>query len=882
MPFLFQFSPLTNVDQIPGAITQELPENSMANWITALVIFGVVVILLVGRWWWRRLTALQASLGMTIMLVTVPREGGSPDDKQPEKLTPQKIQEQIGVAEVLWSVVGGLRAPRNFGKILAWLRGRQDHMALELVAQDGVISFYLAVPVKLKNFLEQQIHAHYTHAVLEEVSDYNIFSARGVTVGASLRFSRSWGFPIKTYKQFETDPLNAITNALSKVPAGDAAAVQLVIRSAPKSWRQRGVRLASAMEQGKSLDEAAGSGLALKAVQSLGGFLPSTPTHHESKNKSEPRKLSPLEEEMVKGIEQKASKAGLEVAIRLVASAATHQTADAYLQDLVNAFSQFNVYQYGNGFKYHKVKRLPGFLSAFVHRIFVERKRLVLNSEELASLYHFPLPTTETANIRWLTARQAQPPLNVPAEGVIVGESDYRGSKKTVRFAREDRARHCYIIGKSGTGKSVLMENMVVQDIINGDGICIIDPHGDVAEAILARVPARRADDVIYFNPADTERPQGLNLLEYDPHYPEQKTFVINEMIKILDKLYDLKQTGGPMFEQYMRNAMLLIMDDPDSGATLMEISKVLSDPDYRRYKLTKTQNPVVHDFWVKEAQKAGGEASLANMVPYITSKLNQFVANDIMRPIIGQQKSAFNLRQVMDERKILIVNLSKGRLGDLNAYLIGLVMVGKILMAALSRTDVPPDQRHDFYLYIDEFQNFITDSIATILSEARKYRLNLTVAHQYINQLVNGQDTKIRDAVFGNVGTLVSFRVGVEDAEFLAKEFAPVFNAYDLINIELRQAYVKLLINNTPSRPFNIHTLAPATGNLDLANRFRELSRLKYGRPRAEVEADIIERTKTAASSPTAPVPPLTPAAAPIASRPSAPTKPTNSGIVI
>jgi len=425
---------------------------------------------------------------------------------------------------------------------------------------------------------------------------------------------------------------------------------------------------------------------------------------------------------------------------------------------------------------------------------------------------------------------------------------------------KPDRARHLYVIGKSGTGKSALMEHLAVQDIENGDGVCVIDPHGDLVDAILARLPARRADDLILFDPADIERPQGLNLLEYDPRYPEQKTFVINEFIKILDKLYDLKSTGGPMFEQYLRNSMLLMMDDPESGATLMEISKVLADADYRKYKLSKVQNPVVFDFWTKEAQKAGGEASLSNMVPYITSKLNQFVANDIMRPIIGQQRSAFNFRAVMDQRKIMLVRLSKGKLGDLNAYLLGLVMVGKILMAALSRTDVAEQERPDFYLYVDEFQNFITDSIAVILSEARKYHLNLIIAHQYIGQLTQGNDTKIRDAVFGNVGTIASFRVGVEDAEFLAKEFAPVFSAYDVINLELYNAYVKLLIKNSPARPFNMQTLAPVPGNAEVARKLRELSRLKYGRPRAEVEAEILERAKRAVvSAPTPPpLPPL------------------------
>jgi len=386
----------------------------------------------------------------------------------------------------------------------------------------------------------------------------------------------------------------------------------------------------------------------------------------------------------------------------------------------------------------------------------------------------------------------------------------------------------------------------------------------DLVEAILGRLPQSRLHDVILFDPSDVDRPQGLNLLEYDPNYPEQKTFVINEMIKILDKLYDLRQTGGPMFEQYMRNAMLLIMDDPKSGSTLMEISKVLADADYRRYKLSKVKDPVVRDFWTKEAQKAGGDAALANMVPYITSKLNQFVANDIMRPIIGQQTSAFNFRQLMDERKILLVRLSKGKLGEINAYLLGLVIVGKILMAALSRTDLPEYQRKNFYLYIDEFQNFITDSISVILSEARKYRLNLTIAHQYIGQLVQGTDTRIRDAVFGNVGTIVSFRVGVEDAEVLAKEFAPVFSAYDLINLELFQAYVKLLINNTPARPFNMAMLPAPPGEAAVMAAVRARSKEKYGRDRAQVEEQIITRSAIPVTPPVTTPPPAVPATQP------------------
>lgn len=859
MPDTSALDTTANVFTTPAQAVVDVSTNPYAWVVVCAVAVVTLAVVLVLRVLWKKLTALRSSLDMRVLLVLVPRLTGQPEEKQ-EVPTQQKIQEQIGVAEVLWSAIGGLKAQHGF---MRWLKGRSDHLALEIVAQNGTISFYLAVPQKLKTYLEQQVQAHYPYAVLEEVADYNMFTPRGATLAAQVYLTRQSAFPIKTYKQFESDPLNALTNVLSKVGPGDGVAIQLVVRSAKRSWRRRGVKLALAMQQGKSMAEAEGSGWFNKGLRAGGDFLPGSSSKDKKDkhgNYKEPRRLSPLEEEMVKGIEQKASKAGLDVTLRVVSSAGIPAQAKLNLDNVVSTFSQFNVYQYGNSFRYVRPSKLGKFMFAFIHRTFVERKRFVLNTEELASLYHFPLATTETPNIHWLTARKAPPPQNVPSEGVILGVNSYRGQDTLVRIARKDRARHFYVIGKSGTGKSVLQENMAVQDIENGEGVCVIDPHGDLVDAILARVPASRAQDLILFDPADVERPQGLNLLEYDARYPEQKTFVINEMIKIFDKLYDLKQTGGPMFEQYVRNAMLLIMDDPESGSTLMEISKVLADPDYRKYKLTKIKNPVVYDFWVKEAQKAGGDASLANMVPYITSKLNQFVANDIMRPIIGQQNSAFNLRDVMDSRKILLVRLSKGKLGDMNTYLLGLVMVGKILMAALSRTDVPDKDRPDFYLYIDEFQNFITDSIAVILSEARKYHLNLIIAHQYIGQLTQGQDTKIRDAVFGNVGTIASFRVGVEDAEFLAKEFAPVFTSYDVINIELYHAYVKLLINNTPARPFQLMTLPPPQGNTELARKLKELSRLRYGRPRAEVEAEILERAKKAStplSAPT-PLPPL------------------------
>jgi len=431
----------------------------------------------------------------------------------------------------------------------------------------------------------------------------------------------------------------------------------------------------------------------------------------------------------------------------------------------------------------------------------------------------------------------------VPKEGTLIGVNNHRGVEQKIYIAPEDRMRHFYVIGQTGTGKSYLLKNMIIQDIKAGHGACFIDPHGSDVMDILANIPADRYDDVVYFDPASIDRPMALNMLEYDRRNPEQKTFVINEMFSIFQKLYGgVPESMGPIFEQYFRNATGLVVEDPDSGCTLLDVSRVMSNKAFRDLKISKCKNPVIVQFWKEIAEKAGGEAALANVVPYITSKFDVFLANEIMRPIIAQEKSSFNMRDIMDGRKILLVNLSKGRLGDINSHLIGLILVGKILMAALSRVDSfgkGAGAMPDFYLYLDEFQNITTDSISTILSEARKYRLALTVAHQFIGQL----DDKIKNAVFGNVGSMAVFRVGSDDAEFLEKQFTPVFTRTDITNLDNRNAYVRLLADGRPAKPFNIATVSLDKGNIEQIEKLKELSSLMFGRPRAEVEEEVMRK---------------------------------------
>jgi ABC-type oligopeptide transport system ATPase subunit len=531
------------------------------------------------------------------------------------------------------------------------------------------------------------------------------------------------------------------------------------------------------------------------------------------------------------------------VNLRLIASAGSPFQANDILDGITAGFSQFGS-PMRNDFKIVKPRNPKNIVNDFIYRMFDDGEKMILSSEEIASIYHLPISSTETPRIKWLKSKEAPPPDNLPTSGILIGDAMFRGVAKPVYITDDDRRRHIYVVGQTGTGKSTLLGNMIIEDIQSGKGVAIIDPHGDLVENALGFVPKERLDDVIYFNPGDLARPLGLNMLDFNFDRPEEKTFIVNEMQSIFNKLFS-QETMGPMFEQYMRNALLLLMEDmPNEPATLVEVPRIFTDSAYRARKLARIHNPVVIDFWEKEAVKAGGEASLANMTPYITSKFNNFISNDYMRPIIGQPKSAFNFRDVMDNKKILLVNLSKGKIGDINAGLLGMVITGKILMAALSRVDIADaEKRPDFNLYIDEFQNFTTDSIATILSEARKYRLNLTMAHQFIAQL----EDKIKDAVFGNVGSELVFRVGVQDAEFLVKQFEPAFNENDLINIDNLNAYAKILINGQTSKPFNLKvgTASWNGGNKERAEKLKEYSRMKYGQERQAIEDDIFKRLR-------------------------------------
>lgn len=728
--------------------------------------------------------------------------------------------------------------------------GKNDnsYFSIEIANANGSEQFvmYVAVPLSKKDLFEKQVTAiFHTVKLTHEPNDYNVFNEAGVSLGAYAVASENAIFPIKTGEEFEHDPLNVILNSFSKIKKdGEGAALQFIIRPREDFHLNQYKYALKRIEKGEKVKDAV-KHETLKG--SFGGALKNLFMPIDTKKKDDVKdadKISSAETDKIEGIKKKVSESVVSVNIRIIASAETKSDAEKTLRDIESSFNQFNKQGLNSiSWKHPEKNDLTKMFRDFSFRLFSESIDFPLNLKEVATTIHFPTASYSIApQLKKADALSAPAPQDIPTSGTTLGKNIYRGAETVVKMSPEDRLRHMYVIGQTGTGKSVFLKNMVIQDMIAGEGVCYIDPHGSDILDIMANVPKERIDDVIYFDPSYVERPMALNMLEYDRSHPEQKTFVVNELFSIFQKLYGaVPESLGPMFEQYFRNATMLVLEDPDSGCTLLDVSRVMSSKTFREMKLSHCKNPVVVEFWKEVAEKAGGEASLANMVPYITSKFDVFLANDIMRPIVAQEKSSFDFRDIMDNKKILLVNLSKGRLGDINANLIGLILVGKILMSALARVDRISEGFPPFYLYIDEFQNITTNSISIILSEARKYKLSLNVAHQFIAQLEAG----IRDAVFGNVGSIVSFRISAEDAEYLEKQFTPIFTVNDLMNINNLNACVKLLLNGRPAKPFNIVEDFPPRGNPSMIDSLKHLSYLKYGGDREEVEAEILKKYK-------------------------------------
>lgn len=721
---------------------------------------------------------------------------------------------------------------------------RPRHIALEIVAAKKEIRFYIAVPFVLSSMIEKAVSAHYPEAEIREVEEHNIFSpereVKGV-IGGYLYGYKNHNYPIKTYQSVDNEPLEAITNALSMMEEDEGAAIQILIRPVNPKKMLGSKKLVQKIQKGP--ETRSGMKDIVSELANPGNTQQKSP---------EAYRTTPMEEQVMKELDRKASKFGFETRIRMVVAGKDSNRSSIIYNQLKSAFSQFSDLSL-NGFKWRKDKNINRLVTNFIFRFFddsvfnYERLlpkhrgfRLVLNSEELASIYHFPSILVQAPGICWAAAKSSAAPVNLPGEGTLFAVTNYRGKDEEVKLGAEDKLRHVYIIGQTGTGKSNVMKNMIINDIKKGNGVCFIDPHGDGADDIIAHIPKERAEDVIIFDAADTERPMGLNLFE--ARTTEQKDFVIQEAITMLYRLYDPQKQGimGPRFEHWFRNAALALMADP-AGGTFIEVPRIFTDEKYLADKLKYVTDPVVKNFWINEMGQTA-DFHKSEVLGWFVGKFGAFMTNTTMRNILGQVESSLNLREIMDGKKILIVNLSKGSIGELNMQLLGMIFISKIQMAAMSRADIPEESRVPFYLYVDEFQNFATDNISQIFSESRKYKLALLVANQFIGQL--REDIKL--AVFGNVGTLVSFRVGAEDGEFVAKQFEPEFTQADLINQENYHAIIKMIINGLPSRPFTIVGLPPTPGEApEITRAIKEMTRLKYGRAREVVDVEIQEKMK-------------------------------------
>lgn len=800
------------------------------------------------------------ALHMTLYEVALPESKG---DKEEQR---KNLKELISSMEQFYA--GMLSVAMASGKTTLGREQVENQFAIELAVANGgdEFVFYVAVPDSRRDIFEKQFLSIFPNAKIAEKKDnYNIFNEAGVSVGSVAKQVRREIFPIKTYEQFDYDPLNVILNALSKIAKdGEGAAIQIVFNPSGEYYNKQYKEALDSIQKGEAVKKATDIrhtlwGNFTKGFKELTKEAYKEMTKGDKEKKEEPKVVDSI---AVEQITAKIQTPVVESNIRILASAESRPRAEDILSGIESAFGQFEN-SLGNALKFERQKEyaLAELTHNYSYRLFDQGTVLPASVRELTTLMHFPTESITGAHqLKQSKAGSAPAPLGLAGatsagsgagaaannsktiHNLFLGTNKHRNIETPIYLTPEDRLRHMYVIGQTGTGKSTMLRNMIIQDIKNGDGVCFIDPHGSDVQDILAHIPKERYEDVIYFDPSHTDRPMALNMLEYNRAYPEQKTFVVNELFSIFQKLYGgVPESMGPMFEQYFRNATMLVIEDPDSGCTLLDVSRVMAVKSFRDMKISRCKNPIVVQFWKDIAEKAGGEGALQNMVPYITSKFDVFLANDIMRPIIAQEKSSFNFREIMDSKKILLVNLAKGRLGDINSSLIGLILVGKILMAALSRVDSFGKDMAPFYLYIDEFQNITTPSISTILSEARKYKLSLTVAHQFIAQL----DEKIRDAVFGNVGNMGVFRVGAEDAEFLQKQFEPVFTSNDIMNIDNMNCYVKMLSGGKPVRPFNIEFTWPPKGNPEIVDNLKELSYLKYGQDRGLVEDLIMEKYK-------------------------------------
>lgn len=781
----------------------------------------------------RRKIALKRSLDMTFLRVVIARKDSDADEK---KETVKDFREQISIMEQLLASLKSLYASTLSG----WLFG-QEYLSLEYVAHKQEIYFYIVVPKKARLLVEKQIIGFYPDAFVEETPEINIFEDRSTIEGEIMKLKKAEQFPIRTYQKLESDSMNAILSALGKLWEENSAAIQILMRPVDDDWQEKIKKLIRKTEKKHH-----GSHFSWNPLEWIGILIDLfTRDPSEERAKEEPKDdEDPIDDEGL--MKEKVKKTGYATTIRIITTWQDRASVHAELENIISSFSQFASPAY-NRFKAVKRKSLSLLVHHYIFRQFAWWQHApIMNSEEIATLYHFPASKyNRQPEIRWQRFKLIKAPTNIPKEGLYIGDNIFRGEKKPIFVKNEDRFRHFYVIGQTGTGKSSILSTMIRQDLRGEKWLAVLDPHGDLARDTLNFIPKSRADDLVYFDPADLSRPMGLNMLE--AINDDDKQMVVADATNIMIKLFG-NEIFGPRIQDYFRNGCLTLMDYPQ-GWAITDLIRLFTDDNFQRERRTTLKNAVVKAWWDYTYAKMG-DREKGEIIPYFAAKFGQFITNTLMRNIVGQTKSAFDITEIMNNEKILLATLSKWVLWDLNSNLLGLILVSKIQIAAMRRQNMAKEDRKDFFLYIDEFQNYVTDSIESILSEARKYRLGLVIAHQYLGQLqksdaLTKSNLNLKDAIFGNVGSIMSYKIGPEDAEMMAKQFAPVYSDQDFINMDKFKAALQLSVDGQPTAGFSLSVPLPWLEKWDpmTGNALKELSRLKYGREREFVEKEIIYR---------------------------------------
>ncbi len=791
-----------------------------------LTFFGSLWIFLL-----RKRANFKRALDLVFLKVTLPKKESDLDEK---KETTKDFKEMIWLMEQLLASLKSIYSNKIISKIIG-----QDIISFEYVAYESEIFFYVVVPKKYKNLIEKQINSFYVDALIEQEVEPNIFKNKKYIETTYINTKKEYFYPIKTYQKLESDPINNITNALSKLEEDEASVIQILLKPIDDDWQEASSKASTRILKWKK------SSFSLNPLKLLIALIDMFSTSNDTNNKQEENNTSALTQERAKIVDEKADKTGYEVVIRIVVAGNDKAMVEAELKNIVSAFTQFTHPDF-NRFKYTLKHSKKALIKNYIFRYFKKPfwlKKMILNTEELASIFHFPhIKYNKTPEIKWQNFKLVKAPKNIPKEWILLGHNVFRGQKREIRLKNEDRFRHFYVIGQTGTWKSSIFQSMIRQDFKAWRWVCVIDPHGDLVKDVLPFIPRERADDVVIFDPSDLDRPVWLNLLEADT--PEEKELVAMDALNIMIKLF-WNEIFGPRIQDYFRNAVLTLMDYPDWWA-ITDVVRMFTDQDFQKDRVRHVKNPIVKAWWEK-TYASMWDREKKEIIPYFQAKFSQFTTNKMMRNIIGQIKSSFDVLDIMQSSKILLVNLSKGRLWDFNSKLLWMMMVSKIQMAAMRRDIIPKEQRVDYYLYIDEFQNYVTDSIESILSEARKYRLSLNIAHQYLWQLeqsdaLTKSSLNLKQAIFGNVWNVMSYKIGPEDWEFMAKYFAPVFSEQDLVNMDKFKSVNKIVIDNQPTTPFSMIPLNPylETWDQKVAKALIELSRLKYGRDKEFVSKEI------------------------------------------